>query len=95
MPNLSPPLQHAGPTEAEGAISTADVEGVAVYDCQGNRLGKIDHLLIDKVSGQVRSFVLVTKGFLGLGHGHCELAWQSLRYSRLLHAYVTGVSNQR
>ena len=60
-------------------ISTADVEGVAVYDRQGRKLGKINHLMIDKTSGQGRSVVLVIKGFLGLG-----------QYSRMLRAFVAA-----
>lgn len=71
-------------------ISTADVEGVAIYDRKGQKLGKIDHLMIDKSSGQVRSVVLVVKGFLGLGHSHAEVPWQLLKYSRMLHAYVAA-----
>lgn len=71
-------------------ISTADVEGVAVYDRQGRKLGKINHLMIDKTSGQGRSVVLVIKGFLGLGHSHTELPWASLEYSRMLRAFVAA-----
>jgi hypothetical protein len=53
-------------------VSTADVEGVAVYDNQGHKLGRIDHLVIDKHSGQVQAVVLVARGFLGLGHSHLK-----------------------
>jgi sporulation protein YlmC with PRC-barrel domain len=71
-------------------VSTADVEGVAVYDPTGRRLGKIDHLLIDKASGQVHSVVLLVKGFFGLGHRHAELPWRTLRYNEILRAYVAA-----
>jgi sporulation protein YlmC with PRC-barrel domain len=76
-------------------VSTADVEGVAVYDAAGRRLGKIDHLLIDKVSGQVHSVVIVVKGFVGLGHSHAELRWDSLRYNDTLRAYVAAADTVR
>lgn len=76
-------------------ISTADVEGVAVYDPTGRRLGKIDHLLIDKASGRVHSAVLLVKGFLGLGHSHAELPWGALRYNVILHAYVAAPMAER
>src|SRR5262245_27279016 len=42
-----------------------------------SKLGKINHLLVDKVSTQVPVVVLLSKGFLGLGHSHCELDWPS------------------
>jgi hypothetical protein len=34
-------------------ISSEKVEGTTVYDPSGNKIGEIDHLMIDKVSGNV------------------------------------------
>ena len=68
-------------------ISSEDVHGAAVYDLKGRRLGKIDHLTIDKVSGQVRTVVLNVQGFLGLGYSHAVLPWGALKYNRKLDAY--------
>jgi hypothetical protein len=33
-------------------ISREEVEGTTVYDPNGNEIGKVDHLMIDKISGQ-------------------------------------------
>jgi uncharacterized protein YrrD len=68
-------------------IPSTDVEGVPVYDQHGRKLGRIDHLLIDKVSGFVVGVVLNVTGFFGIGHSHRQLAWSSLRYSTRLHGY--------
>ena len=38
-------------------ISSEDVEGTKVFDRNGTRIGEIDHLMIDKVSGRVRSLM--------------------------------------
>ena len=51
-------------------ISSEDVEGVNVYDTQGKKIGEIDHLMIDKISGRVTYAVMSFGGFLGLGHSH-------------------------
>jgi sporulation protein YlmC with PRC-barrel domain len=75
-----------GPSEV---VSTADVEGVAVYDGEGHKLGRVDHLMIDKATGHVRSVVLVVQGFLGIGHTHMELPWSELQYDRNRHAFRT------
>ena len=48
-------------------ISSVKVEGTAVYNPDGNKLGSIDDLMIDKWSGQVRYAVLEFGGFLGMG----------------------------
>jgi sporulation protein YlmC with PRC-barrel domain len=34
-------------------ISSEDVEGTDVYDMNGTKIGEIDHLMIDQVSGGV------------------------------------------
>ena len=48
-------------------ISSEKVEGTAVYNPDGDKLGSIDDLMIDKWSGQVRYAVLEFGGFLGMG----------------------------
>jgi sporulation protein YlmC with PRC-barrel domain len=75
-----------GPSEV---VSTADVEGVAVYDGEGHKLGRVDHLMIEKATGHVRSVVLVVQGFFGIGHTHKKLAWSELQYDRSRHAFRT------
>ncbi len=70
-------------------VSTADVERVAVYDGEGHKLGRVDHLKIDKATGHVRCVVLVVQGFLGIGHTHMELPSSELRYDTSRHAFRT------
>jgi sporulation protein YlmC with PRC-barrel domain len=70
-------------------ISSEDVEGVAVYDVQGKKIGKVDHLVIEKASGRVATVVLNVNGFLGLGHSHVELPWSALKYSSRLNGFET------
>lgn len=45
-------------TFANDIISSDRVEGTAVYNNNGDKLGSIDDLMIDKRSGQVRYAVL-------------------------------------
>jgi sporulation protein YlmC with PRC-barrel domain len=44
-------------------ISSEDVEGTNVYDPAGTKIGDIDHLMIDKVSGRVTYAVMSFGGF--------------------------------
>ena len=62
-------------------ISSEDVEGTDVYYLKGNKVGEIDHLMIDKISGRVTYAVMSFGGFLGLGHSHYPLPWGALKYS--------------
>ena len=58
-------------------ISSEDVEDTNVYDMKGNKIGAIDHLMIDKVSGRVTYAVMSFGGFMGLGHSHYCLLYTS------------------
>src|SRR6185295_12306657 len=73
-------------------ISSEDVEGVNVYDTQGKKIGEIDHLMIDKISGRVTYAVMSFGGFLGLGHSHYPLPWGALKYSTKLNGFETSVT---
>ena len=56
-------------------ISSEDVEGTNVYDLKGAKIGDIDYLMIDKISGRVTYAVMSFGGFLGLGHSHYPIPW--------------------
>jgi len=60
-----------------------------VYDSTGNKIGSVDHLMIDKVSGNVRYAVLSFGGVLGLGHSHYPLPWNAIKYDTNSEGFVT------
>jgi hypothetical protein len=73
-------------------ISSEDVEGTNVYDMKGEKIGEIDHLMIAKFSGRVTYAVMSFGGFLGLGHSHYPLPWDTLKYNPKLAGYETNVT---
>ena len=76
-------------------ISSEDVEDTDVYDMKRNKIGDIDHLMIDKVSGRVTYAVMSFGGFLGLGHSHYPIPWAALKYDTQLNGYVTGITEEQ
>ena len=76
-------------------ISSGDVEGTNVYDMKGSKIGEIDHLMIDKISGRVTYAVMSFGGFLGLGHSHYPIPWGALKYDTKLDGYITGITEQQ
>jgi hypothetical protein len=46
------------------------VEGTAVYGVNDTKIGSIERVMIDKVSGRVSYAVLSFGGFLGIGDDH-------------------------
>jgi sporulation protein YlmC with PRC-barrel domain len=76
-------------------ISSENVEGTNVYDQSGKKIGEIDHLMIDKASGSVRYAVMSFGGFMGLGHSHYPLPWDTIKYDSAREGYVTSVSEDQ
>jgi sporulation protein YlmC with PRC-barrel domain len=76
------------PTRTHDVISSDKVEGTTVYNTAGEKLGSVDDLMIDKVSGQIRYAVLEFGGFLGMGTDRYPLPWNMLKYDTAREGYV-------
>jgi hypothetical protein len=81
--------------ETGNLIGSDKVEGTAVYGADDNKIGSIERVMIDKISGRVSYAVLGFGGFLGLGNDHYPLPWQSLKYDPRLGGYVTGITEKQ
>ena len=66
--------------ETSTLISADKVEGTAVYNREGDKLGSIQTVMIDKVSGKVAYAVMSFGGFLGIGDRYHPLPWDVLTY---------------
>jgi hypothetical protein len=66
--------------ETSRLIASNKVEGTPVYGRNGDRLGSIYNVMIDKRSGQVEYAVMTSGGFLGMGADYKPVPWQMLRY---------------
>ena len=73
-------------------ISSEDVHDTDVYGVGNEAIGKIDHLLIEKVNGRVAYAVMSFGGFLGLAHSHYPVPWSALKYDTSLGGYRTGIT---
>ena len=76
-------------------ISSDKVEGTSVYNANGDKLGSIDDLMIDKYSGNVRYAVMEFGGFLGMGTDRYPLPWSMLKYDTAVEGYVVPVSKSQ
>lgn len=72
-------------------IASNRVEGTAVYNRSGERLGTIAHFMVDKVSGQADYAVLSFGGLFGLGSDHYPLPWKVLDYDPAQGGYVVDL----
>lgn len=76
-------------------ISSDKVNGTSVYNPQGEKLGSIDHLMIDKLSGRVRYAVMEFGGFLGIGTDRYPLPWDSMKYDTGMEGYVVSLAKEQ
>lgn len=76
-------------------ISSDKVEGTKVYNGNGDKLGSIDNLVIDKRSGQVRYAALEFGGFLGMGTDRYPIPWSMLKYDTSLDGYVVPLTEDQ
>jgi len=82
-------------TSINDAISSDRVEGTAVYNTAGDRLGSVDDLMIDKRSGQVRYVALEFGGFLGMGTDRYPIPWAMLKYDVEKGGYVVPLDKAK
>jgi PRC-barrel domain len=95
---LSQPRRDTMATEYKGSgnlIGSDKVEGTAVYGADGDKIGSIERVMLDKQSGQVSYAVLAFGGFLGIGHDHYPLSWSSLKYNTDLGGYQVGITEDQ
>jgi hypothetical protein len=78
--------------ETVSLISSDKVEGTAVYGADDTKIGSIERVMIDKMTGKVSYAVLSFGGFLGIGDDHYPLPWQSLKYDTNLGGYRTDIT---
>jgi PRC-barrel domain len=81
--------------EVGNLIGSDKVEGTAVYGADGERIGSIERVMIDKLSGKASYAVLEFGGFLGIGNDHYPLSWNTLTYRIDLGGYQVGVTEDQ
>ncbi len=56
-------------------IASDKVEGTPVYRSNGEQVGTMERVMIDKISGKVAYAVMSFGGFLGIGEDYHPLPW--------------------
>ncbi|MFT3814377.1 MAG: PRC-barrel domain-containing protein [Acidovorax sp.] len=80
---------------ATSVISSEKVRGTNVYNPAGDKLGSIEELMIDKISGRVRYAVMEFGGFLGMGTDIYPLPWDTLKYDTGMGGYVVTLTKEQ
>jgi hypothetical protein len=81
--------------ETFSLIGSDKVEGTPVYRSNGDKVGTIERIMIDKLSGKVAYAVMSFGGFLGIGEDYYPLPWSLLTYNTRLDGYEVNISEQQ
>lgn len=84
-----------GIEDRSSVIASDRVEGTAVYNPAGDRLGSVSRIMIGKRNGQVECAVLSFGGFLGIGNEHYPLPWSLLNYDVEKAGYVVNIDKSQ
>ena len=80
-------------TKPHALIPSDRVEGTVVRRTNGDKIGTIQRLMIDKISGNVAYAVLRFGGLLGIGEKHIPIPWGKLKFDPLMQAYQVDISD--
>jgi len=81
--------------ETFSLIGSDKVEGTPVYRPSGERVGQIERVMIDKMSGKVAYAVMSFGGFMGIGEDYYPLPWSLLAFDPKLAGYVIDVTQEQ
>jgi sporulation protein YlmC with PRC-barrel domain len=70
------------------AIRARKVLGTSVKNVDGQRVGEIEDVVLDKLSDRIMFAIVGMGGFLGIGEKYHPLPWSLLHYDEDADAYV-------
>jgi PRC-barrel domain len=81
--------------ETTSLIASDKVEGTAVYGADQRKIGSLERVMIDKISGKVAYAVLSFGGFLGMGEDYYPMPWSTLKYDTNLGGYLINLTKDQ
>ena len=89
------PANETATTSPHRLIASNRVDGTAVYNRAGEKLGRIENFMVDKRSGQAEYAVMSFGGFLGVGDDHHPIPWSKLDYDPEQGGYVVDLDREK
>ncbi len=88
-------MNEATSNTAGNLIAADKVDGTSVYNLAGEKLGTVEDVMIDKITGQAIYAVMSFGGFLGMNEKHHPLPWSTLKYDTLMAGYVINMDKKK
>jgi len=77
------------------AIRAKKVIGTAVKDASGKSIGKVEDIVLDKLSNNIMYAVVGFGGVLGMGEKYHPLPWSTLDYDPEAGGYVVNLTKEQ
>jgi sporulation protein YlmC with PRC-barrel domain len=76
------------------AILASKVKGTPVYNTQGEKVGTVEDIVLDKTSNNIMFAVLGSGGVLGVGEKYRPIPWSVLDYDQKMGGYVVPLDRK-
>jgi len=83
------------PSGHTAAIRASDVIGTPVRSTTGETIGKVEDIVLDKLTNAIMFAVVSFGGFLGLGEKYHAIPWMSLDFDPEADGYVIGFTREQ
>jgi sporulation protein YlmC with PRC-barrel domain len=77
------------------AIRVSKVLGTKVQSPTGQKIGKVEDVILDKESNHIMFAVLSLGGFIGVGEKYHPVPWSALDYDENQNAYVVNYPKEQ
>ncbi len=77
------------------AIRASKVIGSNVFNTTGEKIGKVEDVVLDKTSSNILFAVVGFGGFLGMNEKFHPLPWSTLDYEKRKEGYVVNVTKEQ
>jgi sporulation protein YlmC with PRC-barrel domain len=77
------------------AILASKVKGTPVYNTQGEKVGTVEDVVLDKTSNNIMFAVLGSGGVLGVGEKYRPIPWSVLDYDPNKGGYIVALDRDR
>ncbi len=77
------------------AIRAKKVIGTSVKDATGATIGRVEDIVLDKLSNNIMFAIVGFGGFLGVGEKFHPLPWSTLDYDEDADGYVVNLTRQQ
>ena len=74
------------------AILASKVKGTSVFNSNGEKIGHVEDIVLDKLSNNIEFAVLGFGGVLGMGEKFHPVPWSMLDYSKDRGGYIVPMS---